>query len=389
MKEIKFMAMSMLVLGAVACSEKEEPKPEPVLKPIQEVIAKDGDTEVKAVIDHSAKTIKFEPFKELEEITAVEVKFTLAEGAKLVEPAQLVGKFDFTKPIKVVVNNRVVDLTYEMTGSQGKPDYIKKAGFVLTEEYGDLPEYIKVYKHNKLGEGENESGWLVAVDAKGSSIALSDFYDPVKDANAKSIAQVAKENSGYAIHINGMCGMKSCHISGGEYKYSSSGAVAAFAVTKDGKFMIAPQKRVQKADKSYTIAMLDKTGKVVNEDWGKDLSVAFGGTALMADDGKALTPEEQKATDGGYSFGWWNGNAGHAREAIGVSEKGDKAYFFICGNDKGGLSMKAVQELMLEINCWDVMFVEGSKSANILVRGKQTWTSNDGSKKTSHVLMIK
>ena len=384
MKNLKFVGLSMMILAAAACTEPAQTKKEPVLQPIKSVIAMDGKKEVAAKIDHLEKTIKFESFVNTDDMSAVEVKIEVAEGAKLVSPSA-VATVDLTKDVKVVVNNNVKDLEYVMTADKPVLNPIKEAGFDVAEEFGALPEHIKVYKSNKLGTNKDESGWIVEIK-KGATLSLAGNGST---GSATCLKDVVKAQKGWNIYMNGICGMKSCNWNDGKYNYSSGSTFGAFAVTKDGKFQIAPQKRFQKADKSYTISKLDAKGKVVKEDWGAELQLAMGGTAVMVLDGQVLSAEEQKATDGGYSFGWWNGNAAHAREALGVNKEGTAAYFFICGNDHGGLSMKQVQDLMVQIKSHSVLFMEGSHSANIFVNGQQTWKNNDGSKAASNIIMVK
>ena len=384
MKNLKLFGLAMLVLGVTACQEGVDPQEDPILDPIKKVTAMDGNKEVSATVDHFAKTIKFEAFQYLTDLSAVSVKIEVAEGATLVSPAEVVT-VDLNKEFEVVVNNKVLDLTYTMSAAKADLTPIRAAGFALVDTYDPLPEYIKVYKNDKLGANKEETGFLIEVK-KGATFSL---VGNGSEASATFVNQVAKEKNDWVVYVNGICGMKSCSVLDGQLNYSSSGSFAAFAVLKDGKFEISCQKRVEKADKTKTIAKLNEKGEIINEDWLKDINIAMGGTALMVANGKKLSPEDQKVTDGGYSYGWWKGNAGHAREAIGVNKEGTAAYIFVCDKSKGGLSMQEVQDVMFSINSYNVMFTEGSSSANALIKGQKTVAFNEGVKPASNILLIK
>lgn len=120
MKTTRLIVCSLIALGAIACTKE----PVSVSEPLSTVTAKDGSKSVTAKIDHAAKTVKFSKFAAVEDITAVSVTFTAAEGASMVTPAEPTVDIDFSKqPFNIVVNDGVNDITYAMTA--GLPDAIK------------------------------------------------------------------------------------------------------------------------------------------------------------------------------------------------------------------------------------------------------------------------
>lgn len=105
----------LLVAGAVACTKDAVPSP------LSGVTVQDGAKEVKAVIDHSAKTVKFDKFAEIDDFAAVKVNITVAKGATLVSPAAD-AVVDFTKqPVEIVVNDGNGDVKYSMTAKNPDP----------------------------------------------------------------------------------------------------------------------------------------------------------------------------------------------------------------------------------------------------------------------------
>ena len=77
------------------------------------------------------------------------------------------------------------------------------------------------------------------------------------------------------------------------------------------------------------------------------------------------------------------------REFLGVNKAGDKAYLFVNGKANDGLSMKEVRDILVACGAYDVMSVQGSTSANMLIRGNKVLPENLQEKKTANVLVIK
>ena len=84
MKKLQFFSMAALLLvGAIACTK------DPVPSPLSSVIVQDGNKTVSAAIDHTAKTVKFDKFAELDDFAAVKVSIAVAKGASLVSLRQM------------------------------------------------------------------------------------------------------------------------------------------------------------------------------------------------------------------------------------------------------------------------------------------------------------
>ncbi len=383
MKNSKLIGLSMMILGAVACTKNGvEPTKDPVLRPIRQVVAMDGQKEVAAEIDHAARTIKFAAFENVEDLSAVDVKFKVAEGATLVSPKE-VAKLDLTKAVEVVVNNAVINLTYTMTAEKPVLNPVKKAGFEPAENYGNFPEHLKLYVNNKLGADKKVIGYLAEI-SKGATISVLGNGDNNAEPK-KTIMDWANEQKDWTFYFNCLSGMKSATVVDEKLIYSSGSPFPVFAVDNDGSFTVCPQ-RHKKVDGKYVdvLEKLDLTGKVINDNWLP--KVACGGYYMVAANGKALSDEEMKKT-GAFNT-WFNGDATAGREFIGVNKAGDKAYCLVVGNAEGGLSMREAVAVMLSVGCENVMTLEGSSSANMLVRGQET-VKMEKFKTMSSILVVK
>lgn len=118
----KLLMATVFLAGAISCSKDAIPSP------LSSVTVKDGDKEVMAEINHTAKTVKFDKFAGIDDFAAVKVSITVVNGATLVSPAAE-AVVDFTKqPVEIVVNDAVNDVTYSMTAKTPDPFKSVKVG---------------------------------------------------------------------------------------------------------------------------------------------------------------------------------------------------------------------------------------------------------------------
>lgn len=468
MKKLQFFSMAALLLvGAIACTK------DPVPSPLSSVIVQDGNKTVSATIDHTAKTVKFDKFAELDDFAAVKVSIAVAEGASLVSPAAD-AVVDFTKqPVKIVVNDGVNDQTYSMTAKTpdpfksitvaGKPavvdginitlpydketmditklkldivlrkgaavvnpegavfdfsvkttqgltisylnkDYIYqvrlegydpdsnplvKAGWRSANDfYGSLSKHITIYKNDKLGKAKDQTGFLAEIGKGGKMLALGKGNDAYKCINDAVQLPEAKD---YPIIVNGISGINQAIFSEGQFVYSSGATFVCLAQEPDGSFVLCPQAREPLPTAPWwkpSVSMLDLDGKtIIKEGWVPHN--LFGGYYMVLANGKAMTAEEMGKT--GLWNDWFDGDAVHAREFIGLTKDGT-VYVFVCGRGKdgnGGLAMKEVVDIMILAGCDRAMTLEGSRSANMLINGKKTVEENDGTKVVKALVCFK
>ena len=114
MKNLNYLGLGLMILGAMACTK------DPIASPIAKATAQDGANVVEGKINDAALSIKFGKLVDVDDFTAVKVTLVAAEGASIQSPGETV---DFSKPVPVLVNNGVSDVTYVMTAEA--PDPIK------------------------------------------------------------------------------------------------------------------------------------------------------------------------------------------------------------------------------------------------------------------------
>ena len=468
MKEYQnFLMASLLLVGAIACTKDAIPSP------LSSVTVKDGDKEVVAEIDHTAKTVKFDKFAEIDDFAAVKVNIAVANGASLVSPAAD-AVVDFTKqPVEIVVNDAVNDVIYSMTAKKpdpfkgvkvgGKPasveginitlpydketmditrlkldialrkganvvkpaeavfdfsvkttqgltisylgkDYIYqvrlegydpdsnplvKAGWRSANDfYGSLPKHITIYKNEKLGKTKDQTGFLAEIGKGGKMLALGNGNSAYKSINEVAELPEAKD---YPVIVNGISGINQAIISDGGFVYSSGSTFPCLAQEEDGTFVLCLQAREPLPAAPWwksSLFMLDIDGTTkLKEGWvPKNL---IGGYYMVMANGKAMTAAEMGKT--GLYNNWFDGDAVHSREFIGLKKDGT-VYVFVCGRGKdgnGGLAMKEVVDIMILAGCDRAMTLEGSTSANMLINGKKTDEYNDGTKQMKAIICFR
>ena len=131
---------------------------------------------------------------------------------------------------------------------------------------------------------------------------------------------------------------------------------------------------------------IDGTSKL-KEGWVPQNLIS--GYYMVVANGKAMTAAEMGKT--GLYNNWFDGDAVHSREFIGLKEDGT-VYVFVCGRGKdgnGGLAMKEVVDIMILAGCDRAMTLEGSTSANMLINGKKTDEYNDGTKQMKAIICFR
>lgn len=142
-KTFLFAAALSLFAGFTSCTKDDDKGGEQTpVDPIESVTAVDGSQIATATISHENKTIDFGQFKELIDISKVQVTFKLAKGVVMKSPATTEATVSLINPLTVTVNDGTKDISYTMTGTgQDIPDPVisaKAGGVDATIEGRDI-----------------------------------------------------------------------------------------------------------------------------------------------------------------------------------------------------------------------------------------------------------
>ena len=286
------------------------------------------------------------------------------------------------------------------------------AGWVnVGDQYGELPQYISVYKSpSKLEEKSaiayiavadmNEAEWDVWSVKAGDNYKTSDSYKTPSEVYGDGSWPVVI-NGGYFFY-EGANYTASLAVSKGEVlayniNYASEDWVtvysptrAAFIQKKDGifdacwTFWTGPRHYMYQvpADNSY-----GETPKQVPSETYPEKAVQFeaetaiGGGPVLINKGKfANTWSEEMFDVGGV-----NPTSNHPRTAIGATAD-KKLLFFVCeGRNQtegvAGLTTEDVANIMLDLGCVEAINLDGGGSTCMLINGKETIKVSGGTQR--------
>lgn len=145
MKKITLLILSILfcaglfVFNSCKDDKMDESIPlNPVMIPIKEVLAEDGDEMVSAVISDRNRTIELS-LKNLRTLTSVNVNLSISKRAILLSPQDTTLTLNLTEPYQIVINNLYKDVTYTLTATIPEFIEINKSKFKEFRLNNDSP----------------------------------------------------------------------------------------------------------------------------------------------------------------------------------------------------------------------------------------------------------
>lgn len=292
----------------------------------------------------------------------------------------------------------------------------------VTDDFGKLPDYIKVYKSSDKLEGKAAVAYVAIADMKS---AAWDVWSVVSDAtyatqdSYKTPSQVYKEsacpvviNGGYFFHSEGKNYTSSLAVSGSKVlayniNYASEDWVtiyyptrAVFLQSSDGTFdacwtyfrteghFMYPSP----AANSWASAPKEQPSSSYPKKAEKFSAVtAIGGGPVLIDGGKFTDSFEAELFNGASGIG---PDTDQPRTAIGVTDD-SRLVFFVCEGrnmTKGvaGLTTADVANVLLDLGCVEAINLDGGGSSCMLVNGKETIKVSDGTQRAvASAVMLK
>ena len=293
----------------------------------------------------------------------------------------------------------------------------------VSQEYGSLPEYIKVYKSPETLEGKSAVAYVAIADMNSAQWDIWSINDSEMAGTSdafKTPAAVYNEGS-WPLVINA-----GFFYSSGGLNYSSSLAVrdsevlayninyasedwvtiyyptrAAFLESEDGKFDAcwtyyksggkhymypSPAENTWEARPAKTPSSIYPEGAEIFA-----AKTAIGGGPLLIDNGKFRDSYVEELFNGTSGIG---PDSNQPRTAIGVTAD-KKMVLFVCEGRQmtegvAGLTTSDVANVLLDLGCVEAINLDGGGSSCMLVNGKATIKVSDGSQRAvGSTIMIK
>lgn len=452
-KTFLLAALLFLCAGFVSCSNDDNGEDDPVVPvdPIESVTAVDGSQTATATISHENRTIDFGQFKELIDISKVQVTFKLAKGVVMKSPATTQATVSLINPLTVTINDGTKDISYTMTGKgQDIPDpvisakvggvaatidgrdimvaysdgmdasavalelelhdgavvkspdplvfdlefaesaevvvnyfdtdytyTVKLSGYQnpfaargwsdVTADYGQVPDYIKVYKIPAINNLQGEVGYVVLL-LKGATMGIVGGAD-----NAMTIAEAVKGYD-YTVYFATSSTTIPTMVNDGVVVAESNYSQPMLAQDADGNFSFEIGQRFDSQFYSFPFRKGASNNtyipREVTDGTAWNFKSACGTFNALVWDGAVVTMNEAGSNS---SYCTWMGDGSkNARAGIGVLKSGKPILFNTQVYGCEGQTHEDVAAELIAAGCDRAGVLEGSGTPSLVVNGKHT-----------------
>ncbi|WP_106830888.1 phosphodiester glycosidase family protein [Parabacteroides pacaensis] len=354
----------------------------PVDTILQSVTAKDGTSTVNGIISDNKKQILFQ-FNELDNLSQVDLTFTVGEGASLVSLSSTETKMDLAIPQSVTINNGIDDVPYTILAASAKENLCQKTGWKkVTDQYVPLPPYINVYKIDTLDNKPGNIACITVIDEKQTHMAV--LGDGMNASNQPylRVGGMEKSNPEWPVFFLGIGGLQSPPIvvtiinEGKIIQKPSWNCPGTVGITPDGKVQIAYAAVIDNQLYAFDTPMGDNT---LDKSKGKlwNVTAATSGYSFIVRNGKVFNDYATLLAEDGRNENK-NDTKVMARGAIGVTSSG-KILLFVCQAMLGsvGTTLENMAELMKDLGCENVLAFEEGSSALTRINKVSTVLTGD------------
>ncbi|MCK3685613.1 phosphodiester glycosidase family protein [Maribellus sp. YY47] len=290
------------------------------------------------------------------------------------------------------------------TKNEGSADsLIIKNGWTLQTSFGNLPEYIRVYKSANVLQNKMAVAYIAVADIDKTNFKVlgnatgyhtpNDFYDAGKETvilnggyfwDGASVSLLCKEgetlcpNSPYVWRQNGEL-----------VYYPTKGA---FAEMKNGKFQVDWVYNVNGSSYAYPAPAHNSSGSAPLPQpsatfpeggilWNAQNGI--GGGPVLIKDSTVVNTYEEELFDANSGVGPTINNP---RSAIAVTGTGQLIFFVCEGRNMTegvkGLTLEDLANTLLKIGCTQALNLDGGGSSCMLINGEETIKPSDGKQRS-------
>lgn len=355
-------------------------------------------------IDNISKTIDL-LFEKGQDLSQVEIKLTLASDVEMVYPQTTIAIYDLTTKTEISLKKNGKVATFTVNLHYKSPALvIPSASWEKKDEFGNLPEYISVYKYKKDLSGKLVQAYIAVADVsagkakfkilgeKKGSHTPTEFYEANSHPkvvlnggffwsdtslgliikNGETVSRIEPVNirkyngaDAYYYPTTGAFGMESSGKCTAQWVYHSGNTLYAYPAPAPIKAGEKPLPRPS--------ANFPEGGFV----WNPIEAISAGPLLIRKGEYKNLW--ENELFDEASGIG---PVSNQPRSAIGYHPS-RYVMFFVCeGRNKTpntpGMTLKNVADILLELGCTEAINLDGGGSSCMLVNGKETIIPSDG-----------
>ncbi|ULB34893.1 MULTISPECIES: phosphodiester glycosidase family protein [Proteiniphilum] len=369
------------------------------------------------VLSHKALDVKIDNFRKTidllfesgQDFSQVEIRLTLANNVEMVAPQTATAIYDLTNKTEISVKRNgevttfIVNLRYKSI-----PFVISSNNWEKKDNFGNLPEYLSIYKYKKDISGKLVQAYIAVADVSEGKAKFKilgekkGYHTPTQFYEANSFPKVVLNGgffwSGTSLGLiikNGETVSKIETVTTRKYNgvdtnyYPTTGA---FGMESDGTFTSQWVYHSNNILYAYPSPSPNKSGE-------KPMpipSAIFPEGAVKWQPKEAISAGPLLIKEGEYKNLWENElfdeasgvgpNYNHPRSAVGYHPNGYVVLFVCEGRNKTpntpGMTLKNVADILLELGCTEAINLDGGGSSCMLINGKETIIPSDGKQRT-------
>lgn len=369
------------------------------------------------VISHKTSDVEVDNFRGIIElfmdtrvdISAVELRLTLGDDVKMVEPKTAIAVYDLNNKPVIQVEKKGKTTEFKIRV------HFKSAPFTISPDdweqrysFGQVPDYLSVYQFKGEINAKKVKAFIAVADitsGKGTFMVLGD------KAGYQTLDQFYSHNKQPSVLLNGgyfwsgtslgliiRDGITLSHARpvvsrlylGVQTPYYPT--QGAFGMSRDGQFAAHWVYESYNKLYAYPTPSPNKSGEkpcpVPSFTFPEGATEwrpreAIGAGPLLIKDGIYRNLWENELFDQVSGVG---PTANHPRSAIGYHPNGYLVFFVCEGRNKTpgtpGLRLNEVADLLLDLGCTEAINLDGGGSSCMLINGKETIVPSDGRQRT-------
>ncbi len=364
------------------------------------------------VLSHKVLDVKIDNFKKTvyllfergQDFSKVEIKLTLANNVEMVKPQTTTATYNLTDKTEIQLKKSNEIVTFNViVRYKSTPLVLSSSDWEKKDNFGNLPEYISVYKYNKDISGKLVQAYITVADVsegnakfkilgeKQGSHTPKQFYDA--NSSPKVVMNGGYFWSGTSLGLmikNGVTISKIETVTTRKYNgadayyYPTTGA---FGMESNGTFSAQWVYHSNNTLYAYPAPAPNKSGEkplpIPSADFpegavGWQPKEAISAGPLLIKKGEYKNLWENELFDEASGVGPTYNNP---RSAIAYHPNGHVIFFVCEGRNKTpntpGLTLKNVADLLLEIGCSEAINLDGGGSSCMLINGKETIIPSD------------
>ena len=289
------------------------------------------------------------------------------------------------------------------TPSAGSDSVIVARGWILQTSFGELPDYIRVYKSPSMLQGKSAIAYVAVADMNKQAT-----FSVLGDASGYKTPSEFYQTQQAPIIVNGgnfwegsslsmLCRNGQIICPNNQIEYRTNGTVlyyptrGAFGLMDDGSYKVNWIYTNNNITYAYPAPAPNKSGATplqmpsATYPSGATLwkaKTAIGAGPVLIKDGKPVNSFVEELFDDESGV---QPEINAPRTAIGITQSG-KMIFFVCEGRNmtpgiAGLTLADETNILRDLGCVEALNLDGGGSSCLLVNGKETIKPSDGTQR--------